>query len=187
MYVIIHRFILLYIHFLNVLIAHSTFLPTDNAVRIKSKQKVSIFILNKKSLPIRKSQYYDIFRRDISVASNCKHNDILRILKDSSKLESSSQLAFVSERIKGSLADFINPKYHQNINKTKQHKLKLGGLRIKLGITQILSAIEYLHSERRMIHGFIDLSNIYIAKNGDWKLMGFSYKHDLSGKMVQIQ
>mmetsp|Transcript_20363 Transcript_20363/g.32594 ORF Transcript_20363/g.32594 Transcript_20363/m.32594 type:complete len:279 (-) Transcript_20363:29-865(-) len=165
-----------------------------NAVNIKTRDAVSIFILDKKSVPIRKSPYYDIFRRDINIASTCRHNDILRIVKDSSKLESSSQLAFVSERIQGSLADFIHD--HTTTTTTtatpttddtrrRRRKLKLGELRIKLGITQTLSALDYLHGARHdnkspMIHGFIDLCNIYVARNGDWKLMGFSFTHELS-------
>ena len=78
-----------------------------NARELKTKQSVSIFILDKKSLSkeIKKEEYYNLFKKSVERGNKLKHPNILKVYKPI--LESSNQLAFVTERVNGSLSNYF--------------------------------------------------------------------------------
>ena len=76
------------------------------SVEIKSKMEVSTFVLDKKSSPkhLRKDEeYIDLYKKSVERGNKLKHSNILNVIKP--LLELSNQLAFVTERVNGSLAN----------------------------------------------------------------------------------
>jgi serine/threonine protein kinase len=51
----------------------------------------------------------------------------------------------------------------------------MGELDTKNGLRQLSEALLFLHRDAKLYHRFVDPCNVYITKDGDWKLGGLYY------------
>ncbi|KAM3131044.1 hypothetical protein pb186bvf_016856 [Paramecium bursaria] len=133
----------------------------------KQKEEFSVFIFDKRCLDKvikndkEKEQIFITLRKEAQRLSTLKHPYILSLQEPPA--EDQKRLVCVTEKVKGSLAHMI-----QN----DQLGL-LSILDIKVSLRQIIEAISFLHTETKLIHLNISPENIYITKDGKWKLSGF--------------
>jgi SCY1-like protein 2 len=150
-----------------------------------TKQEVSVFVLEKKSLDRyqRKSDREALlafFRRGVSQLTKLRHP---RLLVIQHALEESrfalffscfyilltpvvpcrDSLAFVSEPVRESLG---------NLLKTED---ALFPVEIKYGLMQLAEALQFIHKEGRLLHMNICPENVIVNASGAWKLSGFDF------------
>ena len=55
---------------------------------------------------------------------------------------------------------------------------ELHEVEVKYGLLQLAEALSFLHTDVKMIHGNLTPFNVYINKDGAWKVAGRSRDHD---------
>ena len=150
----------------------------------KTKQEVSIWLFDKKSLPkqLKNEKYYQLFRKEVERANKFKHPNIINIIKP--LLESKKEMAFVTERVSYCLGNILgdckNLDNNGIINNLKTYKFN--ELSLKISFTQLCETVLFIHNNVKMVHGFVNPCNIYITPNNDWKLFGFQFGEYYGGK-----
>lgn len=148
-----------------------------SGVHRNTKQKVSIFIVHLKELETkfgrtRCSEIVRSIKHEASILAKLRHPYILRILQPS-VIESSKEIAIVTERVVGSLTNF-------------SPKNPLHPVELKYGLYQISEALSFCHNEAKIIHLNICPSSIWITENGDWKLGGFNFSKTRESTLIMF-
>ena len=52
---------------------------------------------------------------------------------------------------------------------------ELHSVEIQYGILQLSEALDFLHSDAKMLHGNVSPESVAVASSGAWKLMGFNF------------
>jgi serine/threonine protein kinase len=83
-------------------------------------------------------------------------------------MENEHVIAFVSERICGSLTDLLNQSQIQNNSNSNSSNSNTGihqfsEVELKLAIRGLCDAVSYLHNEKQVIHGFVHPNNVYFT------------------------
>ena len=135
----------------------------------KSKQTVSIFIFEKKSIEklpkSSKEEFLAVMRKEAQTLAKYKHPNILSIVEP--LLEDPKSMAFITERVESSLISLINANKISDIYSSE--------LETKFHILDIIDGITFLHDDIKMAHLSLSPENIYITQSGKWKIAGFIF------------
>ncbi|ETO21674.1 hypothetical protein RFI_15528, partial [Reticulomyxa filosa] len=159
-----------------------------------NQQKVTIFWLDKKSIPknLRNDRYFELFKQSVDRCYKIKHPYILKNTPNKQQAIFGGSKRDCSKESNGSGGGGGGGGDGTNSNQSsenvdpliKQHKF--GDLEIKLGLSELCEAVLFLHRDAHMIHGFINPCNIYITESGDWKLFGFPFREHISVETEEI-
>ena len=59
-------------------------------------------------------------------------------------------------------------------------------MEVKYGLLQLSEALSFLHSDVKMIHGNLTPSNVFVNRDGAWKVAG-EFNHDLfRGRLILL-
>lgn len=70
----------------------------------------------------------------------------------------------------------------------KENKLKdilSNEIELRLNLFPLIDTIQFLHDNVKTVHLGINFDNIYITKEGKWKLSGFSNSHIYGGEGLE--
>lgn len=119
---------------------------------------------NSKNPKVILSECYELIKFELSQAAKLKHPQILTILEPLE--ETKLKFLFVSEPV---------------VNNLKTVSLqKLDDLTIQKGLLQVSKSLQFLHNFCHIIHFNLQPSSIFINDQGDWKLSGFRFLHNLN-------
>ncbi|XP_064607095.1 SCY1-like protein 2 [Liolophura sinensis] len=150
-----------------------------DAVRLEDKKQASVFIFEKKIAdklhkPRRRETVAEILRREVRQLGRIRHPQILHILHHVE--ENHDSLAFATEPVMGSLANFLgNFDRLPNPVPAEFKDYEFTELDIKYGILQVTEALAYLHGSEQMLHGNVCPASILLTKRGCWKLSGLGF------------
>jgi SCY1-like protein 2 len=143
--------------------------------KTKDRAALSILMFDKKRLDRKRTNRDDIIntlKAEVLALARLRHPCILQVVEP--LLEDSKTLAFVTEPIIGSLTDLLKqPSKLQSL---------FTDLEIRLGLMDIIEALNFLHSEARLLHMAICPDNIYLTPQGKWRLAGLSFAQTLSAE-----
>eukprot|EP00466_Bigelowiella_natans_P020044 jgi/Bigna1/86123/estExt_fgenesh1_pg.C_80135 len=167
----------------------------------KSKKQVSIFLIQKKSIPRvgRDELWEKVIKKDASILTKLRHPHVLDVKR--APCEDRSALVFVTEPVVCSLANLLGDTRGIEGPQEKETKEVVPGaaaegkdgkgngstslqlpahlanvqithLDVKNGLRQLVECLEFLHTSGRLIHGHVSPCNIYLTPSGHWKLAG---------------
>lgn len=119
---------------------------------------------NSKNPKVIIQECYELIKFEISQSAKLKHPQILTIIEPLE--ETKLKFLFVLEPV-------------QNNLKTVQLN-KLDQLTIQKGLLQISKSLQFLHNFCHIIHFNLQPLSVYINDQGDWKLFGFRFLHNLN-------
>jgi SCY1-like protein 2 len=90
-------------------------------------------------------------------------------------IDTGKEYVIVTERILGSLANIKGDFTNLSEKTQKILKFSMAPLEYKNGLCQIGEAISFIHTNAKIVHGNINLNNIYVNEDGDFKLSGFNF------------
>jgi len=162
----------------------------------KSKKQVSIFLIQKKSIPRvgRDELWEKVIKKDASILTKLRHPHVLDVKR--APCEDRSALVFVTEPVVCSLANLLGDtrgiegvvpgaaaegKDGKGNGSTSLQlpahlaNVQITHLDVKNGLRQLVECLEFLHTSGRLIHGHVSPCNIYLTPSGHWKLAGFGF------------
>lgn len=90
--------------------------------------------------------------------------------------ESRDSIAFATEPIFASLANVLGDLgQHGPANSAPLKAFRLHEVEIKTGLLQLAEALQFLHTDARLLHRNVCPRSVIINKEGGWKLFGFDY------------
>lgn len=110
------------------------------------------------------SECYELIKFEIGQSVKLKHPQILTIIEPLE--ETKLKFIFVLEPV-------------QNNLKTVQ-LAKLDTLTVQKGLLQVAKSLQFLHNTCSIIHFNLQPLSVYINDQGDWKLFGFRFVHNLN-------
>ena len=137
----------------------------------KSKQKVSVFTLEKKIFEMKKvskqlkEEAINFIKKEGQTLAKFKHPNLLSLVEP--LIEDSKSMAFATERIIGSLEYFIS--------KNDIINLFPSNLEVKMHLIEVLEGLNFLHNDVKIAHGAISPENIYQTNDYRWKIGGFIF------------
>jgi SCY1-like protein 2 len=147
--------------------------------KTKDRAALSIFMFDKKRLDRKRTNRDDIInslKAEVLALVRLRHPCILQVVEP--LLEDSKTLAFVTEPVIGSLTDLLKqPAKLQSL---------FTDLEIRLGLMDIIEALNFLHSEARLLHLAVCPDNIYLTPQGKWRLAGLSFAQTLSAERKAV-
>ncbi|OTF76817.1 SCY1-like protein [Euroglyphus maynei] len=144
------------------------------ATKKSTKEQVSLFILEKKTERFErkeKEQLFETIRHGVPQLARLRHPSMLTIQHNME--ESRDLIAFATEPVLGSLANFFDPSFASD--QSKDGKFEFYDIEIKYGLLQIAEGLQFLHKDARILHRNICPENIIVNRNGIWKLAGFDF------------
>lgn len=156
----------------------------------QTDEEVSIWVFDKKAFTLDKSkknelnQFVDLLKKDAQLLVKLRHPHILRLRRPLE--ETKTNLVLETEPIVASLANVLGKNY-SNFGMCKSSdtltqaqstictKYTLEDMEIKIGLLNICEALAFLHQTTQMFHLNISPENIFISKDGSWKLGGFAF------------
>lgn len=147
------------------------------AESIEEEKGASVFIFNKKVAnklhkPRRREQVSEILRHDVTLLNKMSNASVLTV--SSSLQEDRESLAFASEPVAGSLANFLE-KFDRSSPELSNTTCGLMEHEVQCGIYQITEALMYVHGVERIIHRNVNPASILITQSGRWKLACFGF------------
>lgn len=141
------------------------------ATKKSTKESASLFILEKKSLERlskkEKEFFLEAIRQGVSQLTRLRHPSMLTV--QHSLEESRDLIAFATEPVLGSLANFLD-----NVNDDGE-KHEFFDVEIKYGLLQISDGLLFLHRDAKILHRNLCPENIIVNRNGIWKISGFDF------------
>lgn len=108
-----------------------------------------------------------------------RHPNLLEVIEP--LMEDRNKIAFVTESLFGSLADFMDLREKQLSGEHEFSLQPLNQLEVQLGIRQLAGALEFLHSPSvQLCHTQLSPENVYVNSRGDWKLSGLGWSNAIS-------
>jgi SCY1-like protein 2 len=160
-------------------------------------EEVSLWIYDKKSVSTDKTgegeTFLEVLRRDAQSLSKLRHPFIIRVNKPVE--ESKTSIMMETEPIITSLSNVLNK---QSAHKhtaffgsfgraaTTPNEWHLEDQEIKVGLMNVCEAITFIHQNLNIVHLNIGPENIFIAKDGSWKLGGFNFSTVMGGDVVRV-
>ncbi|XP_064400390.1 SCY1-like protein 2 isoform X2 [Halichondria panicea] len=149
-------------------------------IKKTTRQEVSVFMYDKKSAEYEKmpkkhrEAVLSMLRKGPIQLARLKHPRLLTIQHQLE--ESNDTLAFVTEPVVASLANVLGQ--YENVPTPlplalKEYELHI--VEIQYGILQLSEALDFLHSDAKMLHGNITPESVAVTSKGSWKLMGFNF------------
>ena len=148
------------------------------ATRKSNQQEYTVF---KYSKPAKGSpgcdlhnELVEILKRDPVQLGRLRHPSLLQL--EATVVESSDGgILFVTEPLLCSLGNALGR--YENVQPLPVwlKEYELDEVEIQCGLLQIAKGLDFLHSDAKMIHLGVAPENIYINKNGEWKIGGFSF------------
>lgn len=143
-----------------------------------TKQNVSVFVYDKNQLKYMKEDrdtILDVIRRGVIQLTKIRHPRILTVQHPLE--ESRDTLAFVTEPILASLSNYMGN--YTNMPSPAECSATqfppLHEIEIKYGLLQLMEALQFLHSDMKMIHRNICPESIVINAENNWKITGFEF------------
>lgn len=139
-----------------------------------TNENVSLWVLTKSALPQSdQASIVELFKKDIVKITKLRHPNIVRVTKGLT--EDKETLVFETEPIFASLANILRD--HKNVGEVSPilDAYNLEPLEVKMGFLQLCSAIDFLHEKGQTVHLNISPENVYLTKDGVWKLAGFHF------------
>ena len=125
-----------------------------------------------------------MIKYDLHTLSRLKHPGILRLITPLE--ETRNQLVFITEAVECPLSSILqNLKHHtttNNNNNSNNHPHQppfLTNLEKKCGLLELLSTLQFVHSNGQLVHRSISPDTIFIARDGHWKVAAFRFSHPL--------
>mmetsp|Transcript_18122 Transcript_18122/g.20912 ORF Transcript_18122/g.20912 Transcript_18122/m.20912 type:complete len:359 (-) Transcript_18122:259-1335(-) len=117
--------------------------------------------------------------REVSTLKQChdKHDNIIQ-LREIAVSSSRSGVFLVFEYCPHDLAKILDRQY------SARKKSPFTGSQVKRLVYQLLSALEFLHHHRKIVHRDLKLSNMLYSKKGNLKLADFGLSRSISTKMT---
>lgn len=141
----------------NAIIGEGSFGKVKVALDVSEKRRVAVKILNKKDLELMGIE--DYIRREIKIHNALDHKHIVKL---NHVVETQTKLYIFME-----FADQGNLEEYLEINGPMDEQ------QAKQVFKELLSAVEYLHTQHYVMHRDLQLSNICLDKNGHAKLIDF--------------
>ena len=136
----------------------------QNAVKRSTKEKVSAFILSKKTFEklsrSNKESTLELYRNGVRLLTKLHHPKILTVQHPLE--ETRDCLAFATEPIVNTLSSSVKAN-------------KFTDVEIRYGILQILDGLSFLHNDIKRCHNNFNLDSIVINNQGLWKIFGFEF------------
>ncbi|XP_037942958.1 SCY1-like protein 2 [Teleopsis dalmanni] len=140
-----------------------------NGYKKSTKQEVSVFVFEKKSLERLSREDREIvletLRRGVQQLTKIRHPHVLTVQHPLE--ESRDCLAFATEPVFSSISNIIG----DNIRPEN----KLYDVEIRHGLLQLFDSLMFLHDDAKIIHRNVCPESIIINKNRNWKLFGFDF------------
>lgn len=142
------------------------------AARHKSSDKpAAVFIFDKKKFEsqlvknniIKKgdkqviNEAYEVLRNQVANLTKFRHPNVLTIIEPLE--EHKANFIFVTEPLTGCL----------------NQAPELDDVSIQKGLLQVSNALQFVHSQARMVHLGLAPNSVFVNDNSDWKLSGFGY------------
>ena len=154
------------------------------AVKKSTKEDASLFILEKKSLDKKeKDVLLESVRRGVAQLTRLRHPSMLTV--QHALEESRDLIAFASESVVGSLANFFEDNTNLDTDKDNDEKHEFYDVEIKYGLLQISEGLVFLHKDAKILHRNLSPENIIINRNGIWKITGFDFSVQTSNPNEQ--
>jgi hypothetical protein len=131
----------------------------------------------------RLDQLILMIKYDLHTLSRLKHPGILRLI--SPLEETRNQLVFITEAIECPLSSILNLEHHTttittNNGSSNPHQPPfLTNLEKKCGLSELLSTLQFVHSNGQLVHRSISPDTIFIARDGHWKVAAFRFSRSL--------
>lgn len=142
-----------------------------------TKQPVSVFVLEKKSLELwtrtDRDAILDTLKAGVQQLTKIRHPRCLTVQHPLE--ESRDSIAFATEPIFASLANVLGDRQNGPANSTALKSFRLHEVEIKTGLLQLAEALQFLHTDARLLHRNVCPRSVIINKEGGWKLFGFEY------------
>ena len=145
------------------------------ATKKSTKEQASLFILDKKTDRFErkeKEQLFETIRHGVPQLTRLRHPSMLTIQHNLE--ESRDLIAFATEPVLGSLANFFDPTFAREQSKDGE-LFEFYDIEIKYGLLQLAEGLQFLHKDARILHRNICPENILVNRNGIWKLAGFDF------------
>ncbi|XP_043223313.1 SCY1-like protein 2 [Amphibalanus amphitrite] len=149
-----------------------------SAVKKSTREEASVFLLEKHLLEQwgrrDREMMLDILRQGVSQLTRLRHPRILTV--QHAMEESRESLAFATEPVFASLSNVLGQL--ENAPSPVPAALRdhqLHQVEIKYGLLQLGQALEFLHSDVKMLHRNVCPDSVVINKSGAWKLAGFEF------------
>ncbi|KAJ1971826.1 Protein kinase domain-containing protein ppk32 [Dimargaris xerosporica] len=123
----------------------------------------------------------DVLKKEVGQLTRLRHPSILQVVEPLE--ESRSSLMFVTEPILGCLEDMIEKDIQHG--QVQRHwnagdgvdvdEFDLDELEIQKGLLQISKALQFCHSDAKLVHGNLTPHSIFVNVKGDWKLGGLGF------------
>lgn len=144
------------------------------ATKKSTKENVSLFILEKKTDRLSKKEkemLFEMIRHGVPQLTRLRHPSMLTVQHNIE--ESRDLIAFATEPVIGSLANFFDSNFLQE--NTKDGKFEFYDIEIKYGLLQVSEGLLFLHKDAKILHRNICPENIIVNRNGIWKIAGFDF------------
>lgn len=141
-----------------------------------TKQNVSVFVFDKNQLKYIKEDrdaILEVLKRGVIQLTKIRHPRVLTVQHPLE--ESRDSLAFVTEPIIASLANYLG-NYSNMPSPTEPEQFpSLHEIEIKYGLMQLMEGLQFLHTDVKMIHRNMSPESVVINNENCWKIFGFDY------------
>ncbi|KAG5178436.1 kinase-like domain-containing protein, partial [Tribonema minus] len=149
---------------------------------------VSVWVFNK-SEDLRdvtdkahKERIMDILRREVKALKSMRHPSIVSVVETFEEARGGG-LAFVTERVKCSLANALGDMRHVTPSSPAAAAAAAAGAleayEVARGVASVAEALQYVHAIARRLHLNLAPESLLITPTGQWKLAGFGYSLEL--------
>ncbi|KAF7490449.1 SCY1-like protein 2 [Sarcoptes scabiei] len=144
------------------------------ATKKSTKENVSLWIFEKKTEKLSKKEkeiLFETIRHGVQQLTRLRHPSMLTVQHNME--ESRDLIAFATEPVIGSLANFLDKNFVKDI--LKEDQFEFYDIEIKYGLLQVSEGLLFLHKDAKILHRNICPDNIIVNRNGIWKIAGFDF------------
>eukprot|EP01135_Chromosphaera_perkinsii_P011581 Nk52_evm20s2449 gene=Nk52_evmTU20s2449 len=144
-----------------------------SAIKKTNHQEYTIFKYTKTPQDKTNTALPALLKRDPTQLGRLRHPCLLEL--EATVDETSDGFMYVTEPLLCSLGNALGR--YENIQPLPVwlKEYELDEVEIQCGLLQVAKGLQFLHSDAKMIHLGISPEAIFINKNGEWKIGGFSF------------
>lgn len=138
--------------------------------------QATIFAIEKKALnKSQRQQLISFAKKQAMGLARIRHPGVLAISE--TLIEDEMILAFSTEQVLGNLTTLAR--------QGKLREIVSNQIELRLNLFPVLDTVQFLHENVKTVHMGLNFDNVYITKQGKWKISGFSNSQIYSGEGLE--